>query len=89
MKCNAFTMILLGALGVCAAISLLCCLQFAFVTREMHSIESEDFFQRNYRLTVQAVVNDCSEYARRHPDLNPILDPVLGNAAPAAPKLVK
>ncbi|MCU0783098.1 MAG: hypothetical protein MUF81_03440 [Verrucomicrobia bacterium] len=76
MKSNTLTTILNGVLAFSLLLSVIFCLQFIFLTREVRAIGAQLTGINTYRSTMQALANDCVAYSEKNPAINPILESV-------------
>jgi hypothetical protein len=76
MKSGTLTTILHGALALSLVLSVVFCIQFIFLTREFRGLNSQLVVVNAYRSTVQALANDCMEYSKKNPAIDPVLKSV-------------
>lgn len=76
-----------GVLGVSLILSVIFCLQFIFVTRELRSLTGKAANINATRANMSGLINDCARYSEKNPALDPILESI-GVKLPktAAPK---
>jgi hypothetical protein len=85
MKSNA----LITALNVVLACFLLMaaflCIQYVFIARQLRSLTVQVAMINNSRPLLQALENDCLEYSKKNPAIDPILESVGLKPARTAP----
>lgn len=65
--------VLLGLLTLSVLASVVLCWLYISNTRELRSLQSQAGIIGNNRAVVNAMANDVMEYAKKHPDIDPIL----------------
>lgn len=73
MKSNGLTTILNGALAVCLAASVILCVQFVFLSRDVRQLNIQLTGINAWNNGVQAFVMECAEYSRKNPAMLPLL----------------
>ena len=81
MKTNS---ILTGILAVCLLLSAFFCIKIFFQTRELRSLGGQVQRINAYRANMQALMVDCIEYSKTHPNIDPILQQAGLKQAPSA-----
>ena len=76
MKSNTLTAILNGWLALSLLLSVIFCLQFIFLTREVRSLSTQVAGINAYRTTLQALANDCVAYSEKNHAIDPLLESV-------------
>ena len=82
MKVNLTTG-LFAVLGVGLLLAGVFFLQTYFLGAELRKQNGEVAFVNNRHALAQQLVNDCGEYSKQHPEINPILESLVGKK-PAA-----
>ena len=85
MKSNALTTILTGVLAFSVLLSVIFCLQFIFLTRDIRSINAQVNGINTYRASLGALYDDCVAYSERNQAIIPVLESV-GYKRPAPTK---
>ena len=73
MKRNGLTSILNGALVVCLIASVILCVQFVFLSRDVRQLNAQLAGINAWKNGVQAFVVECAEYSKKNPAILPIL----------------
>jgi hypothetical protein len=76
MKSNTLTAILNGGLALSLLLSVILCLQYIFLTREVRSVSTQVAGINAYRTTLQALANDCVAYGEKNHAIDPLLESV-------------
>jgi hypothetical protein len=76
MKSNTLTTILNCVLALSLLLSVIFCLQFIFLSREVRNISSQVSGINTYRSTLQALANECVAYSEKNHAIDPILESV-------------
>ena len=66
-------MIIHGALALSLVLSVVFCIQFIFLSRELRSLNVSAAMANAHRSTIQALVMDCIEYSKKNPAIDPLL----------------
>ena len=69
-------MILQGALALSLFLSAIFCIQYILMTREARMLNVQINIANAYRTTIQAMLNDCVEYSKKNPAIDPLLKSV-------------
>jgi hypothetical protein len=73
MKSDTSTMILQGALALSLCLSAIFCIQYILMTREARLLNAQLNIVNAYRTTIQSMINDCMEYSKKNPAIDPLL----------------
>jgi hypothetical protein len=76
MKSNTLTTILNCVLALSLLQTVIFCLHFIFLSREVRNISSQVSGINTYRSTLQSLLNDSVAYGEKNPAINPILESV-------------
>ena len=76
MKSNTLTTVLNGVLAFSLLLSVILCLQFIFLSREVRNISGQVAGINTYRSTLQALANECVAYSEKNHAIDPILESV-------------
>ena len=90
MKNSPITSILLAVLAISAVWSVILCVQFLNNSRAIRRLQTRVANIQSRQSAFQFLVGDVADYAKTHPQMDPILDSIgykrNATAAPAAPK---
>lgn len=84
MKSNGLTTILNGALAVCLLASVILCVQFVFLSRDVRQLNAQLAGINAWNNGVQTFVMECAEYSKKNPAILPILKTIGVEPNPAA-----
>lgn len=76
MKSNGLTTILNGALAVCLVASVILCVQFVFLSRDVRQLNTQLAGINAWNNGVQTFVMECAEYSKKNPAILPILETI-------------
>ena len=76
MKNNTLTAFLNGVLALSALLSVIFCLQYIFLSREVRSISAQVSGINAYHNNLKMLLNDCVAYSERNHAIDPILESV-------------
>jgi hypothetical protein len=74
MKRSPLTTVLLVLVTISALASLVLCWMYISNTRELRNLQTQATGVNNNRSIIQALANDCVEYSKKNPAINPILE---------------
>lgn len=86
MKNNPMTTVLLGVLTVSALLSVGLCWRYISNTRELRALQVQATMINNNRTLINALAIDVTEYSKKNPAIDPILESVglkPGKSAPS------
>jgi len=86
MKSKTLTAVLNGVLAFSLLLSVIFCLQFILLSREVRSLTGQIAAINSYRSSLQALANDSVAYSERNHAIDPILESVNLKAKAAPTK---
>ena len=83
MKNNVFGTLLEGALAFSVVFSAFMCIRLIVHTRDLRMYRVASDRIKGVEATVQLMIDDCVDYSRRNPAIDPILTSIHVNPGPA------
>jgi hypothetical protein len=84
MKKSPLPSVLLGILAVSSFCSVFLCWSYVGATREFRRLNSQIVFINTRTQVITSLVNDCLEYSKKNPAINPILEMIGAKPRPGA-----